>query len=302
MSTSLLWPVLVFAVILFVLGFFGNCLVLYIYHRHMAPTMYGLFVKSLATLDLFSISVCLPSSFYFTFFTRSNDTPHMCKYITFMSNFTTVTSGILLSIIAVERYRKICRPLAPQITKSLVKKLFLGGIIVVLLLSVPVLFIVGVTHNKVYLGNTSVEFPGCGYQEKFKQNGQSLMFSILLNVGYLAIAAFMGVMYGLIGRVIHRHREQHKDQIPKKRISTKIFFILTIVYFFCVSPTMTLTLIYTLHPELDDLSLTKMTLLNLAWYCPYVNAVANPIIYSFTSKLFSAKCHQVLCCREVKGV
>ncbi|XP_046546194.1 fMet-Leu-Phe receptor-like isoform X2 [Haliotis rubra] len=302
MSIRLLWPVLVFVVILFVLGFLGNCLVLYIYHRHMAPTMYGLFVKSLATLDLFSICVCLPTSFYFTFFTRSNNTPHMCKFITFMSNFTTVTSGILLSIIAYERYRKVCHPLASQITQSLAKKLFLGGSIIVLMLSIPVLLTVGDSHKKLHLGNDSIELPGCDYQEKFKQNGNALILLIILSIWYIGIAAFMGILYGIIGRTLHQHKKQHRDTIQRKVIPTKIFFILTIVYLVCVSPMMAFPLFTTLRPNFNDLSFTKMMLVNLVWYFPHVNAVANPFIYSFSSKLFREKCRHILCCHEVVGV
>ncbi|XP_046357236.1 somatostatin receptor type 2-like [Haliotis rufescens] len=298
------WPVLLYFTVLIICGLPGNTLILYIYHYRMKETIFGFFVQILATVDMTTIVISLPGSFVFRYFSTSLDGMRMCKFLIFMNHFNTLLSGILFSIIAFQRYRKVCHPHGKQITKALARKLCLSGICLAFCLSLPIIFIVGVSKSPTLVGKKTYSVPTCDYEAHIKQKGDSVVYAVLVDAEFVGIAVFLIVVYSLIGNTLYKKMRANGNRSNFQKANhvkktTKVFLMLTIVFLLSVFPLMIISTIFSLFPDPPKLSEITLTLFDFGVYLPHVNCIANPVIYSFTSKQFRTECLSV--CRVCRN-
>lgn len=87
-----------------------------------------------------------------------------------------------------------------------------------------------------------------------------------------------------------------------ERISTqmyRVFVIITIIFIVSYLPHL-VVLILTKLLQLDSKVLTKTqrTLLDVAYNCPYISTISNPLVYGFRSAEFREHCKIVFTCRR----
>ncbi|XP_067664630.1 orexin/Hypocretin receptor type 1-like [Haliotis asinina] len=296
------WPILLYFIVIFICGLSGNTLILYAYRYRMKETIFGFFVQILATVDMTTVMISLPGSFVFRYFSATLDLVQMCKFLIFMNHLNSLVSGLLLSVIAFQRYRLVCRPHGKQITKALARKLCLSGMCLAFCLSLPIIFIVGVSKSPTLVGNQTYGLPTCDYEERRKKKGESIVYAVLVDAEFAGIAAFLVVVYSLIGKDLYKRlRANNNENAYHVKKTTKVFFMLTVVFLVSVAPLMMISTIFSVFPDPPNFSEITLTLFDFGVYLPHVNCVANPVIYSFTSKQFRTECLS-LCttCRNSK--
>nr|KAG5707527.1 hypothetical protein BaRGS_012031 [Batillaria attramentaria] len=148
----------VIVAVLMVVGLVGNSLVLYVYNFKMPRTVFSFFVTVLALLDLTTTLCGMPIDVVIKTVLLS-DTLSMnviCK-IAHLENYgTSLTSGSVLLLIAATRYRKVCQPLEPSISRRWAR--IMCGIIftVAMVLCSVTLIINGPESVKIAMGQTDV--------------------------------------------------------------------------------------------------------------------------------------------------
>lgn len=120
-AVETLIPAIVFICILMVIGVLGNPLVVYFYGFKLKPTPSYMFIVSLAVFDFLVCTVSMPLELvdlirFYTF-----ESAEACKLLRFINYLIAISSGLILIAIAVDRYRKICRPFESQITMRMAK-------------------------------------------------------------------------------------------------------------------------------------------------------------------------------------
>lgn len=120
-AVDTLIPAIVFIVLLMVIGVIGNPIVVYFYGFKLKPTPSYMFIVALAIFDFLVCAVSMPLELvdlvrFYTF-----ESAVACKLLRFVNYLMAISSGGILIAIAVDRYRKICKPFQSQITIKMAK-------------------------------------------------------------------------------------------------------------------------------------------------------------------------------------
>ena len=115
-----LLPVIVCMAVVGVVGIFGNILTIAFYAFKSKRSTSTLQIACLASVDLIVCIMILPNIIEMVVNVKYTQ-PVFCKLTHFFGLWAIATSCFILWIIAIDRYRKICRPFAKQITVKTTK-------------------------------------------------------------------------------------------------------------------------------------------------------------------------------------
>lgn len=186
-----------------IIGVIGNTLVILVYRFRMKKQSEDrYFIPFLALTDLCASFICASFGIALNMMQAEFTNNNLCKAWWFFAAFSTYMSVFLLTIIAVHRYLKVCRPLGSQM--SLFWKRFSVG--VALCLSV----ILGGPTSALY---GSVEFPNMERNivgrrcSKLKDvsKAASLAYGTVVIVFLIVCIGILIGFYGRIGYTIYRH-------------------------------------------------------------------------------------------------
>ncbi|XP_052761833.1 orexin receptor type 2-like [Mya arenaria] len=212
---TILAPSFVYTAVLMMIGMPGNLIVVLVYLLKMAKTTSRHFIISLAICDFFNCAFGMPVELSLLLNFYNFDYPILCK----MSRFTTFimnnASTCVLICIAVDRFRRVCLPLRPNMTVRHSKILCSTFAVVSILSAIPSLFIYNTISIPVrrLVNNVSVRVnlktcyvdPGAG-------TTLPLAFSLYLFVFIIGMIMALSTMYGLIGRIICAQRTQSRPR------------------------------------------------------------------------------------------
>lgn len=109
-------PAILFVVCCIILGLIGNSMVIYVYKTKFRRSNHRYFILFIGVMDLLACMTGMP------FLVASLRYPYLissivaCKVLRYFHYFVNNSSGLLLVVISIERFRKICRPFKRQFT------------------------------------------------------------------------------------------------------------------------------------------------------------------------------------------
>ncbi|WAR15869.1 CCKAR-like protein [Mya arenaria] len=130
-------PAIVFVIISMVVGVFGNTLVILIYKTKFRRSNHRYFILFLAVTDFVACVTGMPflvASLRLPYLMTSSVT---CKTLRYFHYFVNNCSGLLLVVIAIERFRKIVRPFKRQLTTRQTLYLCYGTMFISAIMAVP---------------------------------------------------------------------------------------------------------------------------------------------------------------------
>lgn len=213
----LMIPALIYIVVLMVFGFVGNSMVFYYYWCKARVTTYSIFITLLSVYDLMVCVLAMPMeiSRIVHFYTFENVT--VCKLLRFSNYFASIGSILTLIAIASDRYRRICRWSATQMSIRLAKICCVMITPMSLLLSWPALVLYGAQEISIP-NEFGVELKGLfctgTWEESYKPYVSAFyafMFALLV-----ISTVVLTVLYGIIGRKIY----VHKKKVARRKGST----------------------------------------------------------------------------------
>lgn len=187
-------------------GSIGNILVIYAYAFKMkGKTDNRYFIPYLAVFDLLGCiigtSFALARNFRHVMFRGDA----LCKSIWFFGTLMNGCSGLLLAVISVQRYLKICRPVGFQMTLKWKRIALFAVVIVSIGSSIPTCFFYG----EVEIPNTMFNITGHTCDKRTRENRT---FAISYSVFVIAMAVMctvcLIVFYTLIGKTIYKHNKK----------------------------------------------------------------------------------------------
>lgn len=113
--------VVIFLAIIGLVGVIGNSLTI-VYYRKQSPTSINIFILCLAATDLCVAIIALAVGIESVFNIKINSR-FACKTLFFLEYWSVGLSIIIVSIIAVDRYRRMCMPMKRQVDASCEKKI-----------------------------------------------------------------------------------------------------------------------------------------------------------------------------------
>ncbi|XP_041361137.1 neuromedin-U receptor 2-like [Gigantopelta aegis] len=208
-KSRLLVPVVVFAGLFLIVGILGNLLVCFICGCRLRQNVTNTFVFSLAAVDLVSCVLCIPVDIAELRMPYSFSFPAFCKLLRTVRSVTTVSSGLILVAIAVERYRRICRPLARHTSVLQARWISLSAVLLGVVFAWPAAILFG--NKTVVVVGSQTNFTECSVQDALHDSVYPVVFYSLLLLLFFGTFTILCVLYLLIAVKIWKGRKFRSD-------------------------------------------------------------------------------------------
>ncbi|OWF50584.1 uncharacterized protein LOC110450277 [Mizuhopecten yessoensis] len=207
-------PFTIMMAFIFVVGLIGNATVLVIYFIRYKPSTYRVCILTLAAIDLSSCMIDVPAYFAEERFSYTYRAGGPCIVFETFHFFILSFSYLMLSFIAIERYRRSCKPFAHQITLNESRFICVVLGVACLLISSPGIWIHGIVLVQVEAANVT------GYRCDVIDKSSNLTkgYYVLCLLLLLVSLIICGTMYTLVGRVLIKRRNELKLHSPKSAV------------------------------------------------------------------------------------
>ncbi|XP_045186977.1 muscarinic acetylcholine receptor M2-like [Mercenaria mercenaria] len=219
-------PAIIYTSILMLIGTPGNIIVLYVYFFKWRKSTSRMFILFLTALDLINCVTTLPMEIYIMIYSVILDKPWLCKVTRFSTYTLNSSSAAILVAIAIDRFRRICRPHGPQFSASKSKRICIGCIMLAFTLTWPALLFYGT--RIIPLGQ--VHGKACLLENKYDTSIYPTIFFVFQMASTVVIFTTLSVLYYFVGIQVCKHRQMRmrrkaetaaaKDMIENEKTST----------------------------------------------------------------------------------
>jgi hypothetical protein len=208
-------PVVTVLGVICILGIFGNSHAFVVFHQRYPVSSVTTLIKWMVLADLITCVVCIPLEMVQIRYTYTYPSQALCKITRFLTNFATLTAGILLLSIAVERRQKMCAPLQWQLSLHRSKCLGVFGTIFSIFVSIPAAIYYDVNDRETNIAGvdgSNCRDPKGNLQAKI----YAIFVSIIISFGFVICA----VAYIQIVNVIRKQLKGEKNRSSPYKVTT----------------------------------------------------------------------------------
>lgn len=199
-------PAILFIGVLLLIGFCGNLLVCAVYYSKFTASTSKYFILSLAIFDLVNCLIAIPAEMVDLRFDYHFNSPHVCRIMRFTITFNTTASAGALLAIAIDRYRKICRPFERQMSLKETRLWIVFAVVGSLLLSWPATLLYGRRTEQM----SGIDTYDCSFDDSVVDKWYPQVYIVILTVMCLATMAALVVLYVLIVIRVWRQKSRRK--------------------------------------------------------------------------------------------
>lgn len=292
-------PGIIFLVILLVIGVFGNVVVIIAYSaKFKRGTNYRFYVLFLAVLDTGNCVVGIPWCIVYLLHPVTFPSDILCRGGLFVTLTLGMTGSCSLSLIAFDRYRKICCPLKKQLNHKDAKHSAFAIVAAVLLASwfIPFLY----ENNQLHLSSSNETGYKCYLAKNSIANRIAKGYYYILGFAFIMVSICLTVSYYFIMKKVKFHsksfqlpKTSHSSCIGRRnsniqtRKTTITFFIITTVFILTTMPHIITGLVFHFDEDLEcTMNSTGHSIFYFFYWTIYINNVANPFIYGLSDERF----------------
>ncbi|XP_053408047.1 uncharacterized protein LOC128559708 [Mercenaria mercenaria] len=215
--TQAVLPITLIIATVDVFGVIGNIFILIVYYKWYKVCNFRCFVLYMACIDLTSTLTTLPGEIFSQMNWYSYPYDALCKAKSFFNVFTVWSAGLILLLLAYDRYRKICHPLSWQVPVKTSARLCFASVLFAFTISTPTAVFWGKQSYDYIYRNISVRVCICEKSDSYAYDLVPFvytlcafvapMFLIVLTTATLNIRTARKL---LIGRR-REHNESHNN-------------------------------------------------------------------------------------------
>ncbi|XP_059154642.1 muscarinic acetylcholine receptor M2-like [Physella acuta] len=206
-------PAFTFLALVCVCGLIGNSLILIVYSRKKNKTPTVILIQFIAVMDTITNLFIVPGTIYTIGHTWTYTNVLVCKAYYFFNSFISWTSAILLVVVAIIRYRKICKPFGRQLNNRETKIICACVVGLSLVFSLPFAIFYG--QITVDTGHKGIQGYNCAVAD------QSIWPTVchgLYILVFMACCVTLTTLYCFIGSEARRRKVSHsRVSIPPSR-------------------------------------------------------------------------------------
>ena len=205
--TKTVLPVTLIIAVEALFGLIGNIFILIVYYKWYKICSFRYFVLYMAFIDLTSSLTTLPGEIVSQTNWYSYPSDTLCKAKSFFNVFTVWSTGLILFLLAHDRYRKICHPLSWQIPVRTSARLCFACIMFSLIIASPTAVFWGTQNYEYNHGNYSTRVCICEKADSYANDLVPFfyvlcalvtpMFLIMLTTSLLNICTGRKLLIGL---------------------------------------------------------------------------------------------------------
>lgn len=195
-------PPLIYLGCLFLFGIPGNSLVVAVFGLRRKPSAYRTIILFLGVNDLLICSVTIPFEFYYLNYHMSFYNKWICKVFRSFNYMFVYNSVLVLQLMAIERFRRVCKPLKIQMSNKVGRICIICISIFSVIYTVPNLLIRGI--HKVSLSRNITGYE-CSTSDDYKHSILPVVYTLstlCICAGHITVFI---IVYACIGRQIYRH-------------------------------------------------------------------------------------------------
>ena len=204
-------PSIVYTSTLMILGVIGNYIVLYVYFFKWRKSTSRVFILFLTGLDFINCVTSFPVEIFIMRYYLMFDNPWLCKLSRFGPYTMNSASAAILVGIAVDRYKRICRPHGIQFNAKQSTYICIFCIIGALICTWPVLVLYGT--REINLGN--VVGYSCLVENKFDNSVFPVVYFCIMMGSSFLIFLTLSILYYFIGLQLFRIRKSREKRVSK---------------------------------------------------------------------------------------
>ena len=298
MSNSRKMGIMVYLGVLSVIGSLGNAFLLK-YIVTQKRTTRQILLQGLAVSDLLVCSITVPFEIFDlkhenTFYSNVG-----CKLFRTSNYLFICTSILMLMVLSLDRFLRVCKPLGTQICIKSAKIVIIINVSIAVIFSWPNLLFFN--SRKIVLPNNETGYD-CTTAEEYESTTYTLIYSVVLLIMFLVFFVTLIVFYSMIGKRVFSHlrykeyfkqmqsnvcfRRSQSQEVMSVKI-TKISFIISTVFVVSYSPFLAVSILEALAGQCyTDPKSTHAFILQIVERFYIFNHVANPFIYGIIDKNF----------------
>ena len=205
-------PAIAFSAVVVVCGILGNALSVAFYGFKVPRTSTNIIITVLAIVDIITCIV-ISDEIVELCFTVTFKNIWGCKAMYFFNHSLVFISIFTLFLVAIDRFRKICRPFAWQYSSFGLKLSFIAIIIFAVLLSVRDLFILDVVHVNVTHAGRNIRAYYCTHSKAQSMATTVTTFHSIDLLTIIIICVFTVVIYSCIAKQLLKSRIKRRQSV-----------------------------------------------------------------------------------------
>lgn len=210
-------PLITLLTVFGIIGIFGNSLTIYFYcfkTKRSSSTI--VFITFLAIVDL-CLSFSIGLTVLHLMFNVSFENELVCKTMQYIFKSLSLLSALILLVIAIDRYLKICRQLGSQFSEQSAKVCVIVLFMMSVLFSIKYFFSYEIITYEIVFANTTVNASSCTRTEgNYEQSITTAFYIFDFVVVVIMIGTFI-FTYGNISKQLREHKNATKKNSFQKR-------------------------------------------------------------------------------------
>ena len=201
-------PAMAVLAFLMVLGLFGNSMVCFFYGFKSKTTPATCFILALAIFDVLACTIAIPVEIADMRFFYMFESVEACRLLVFINHFSVIGSAFTLSAIAVDRYKRICKPFDKQLSikQARIVCAVCGALGVLLGWPAIALYNVEVVNiNNTY--NVSLTGYDCTSVKNPAYEPYAWAYNVVQFAGFIGVTLALIIAYFLVGRQLYKHKK-----------------------------------------------------------------------------------------------
>ncbi|XP_063406310.1 cholecystokinin receptor type A-like [Mytilus trossulus] len=211
-----LTPITVYLILLMITGVVGNTIVLYIYKFRFKRSTSRIFILSLAAFDLITCILGMPYHILDMLYPYLFVWDTLCKVLSFALTFTILASIFILDLIAIDRYRKICRPFKKQLSGIGSKIMSWVTVLIAIISAIPMLLIYG-TAEVPTARNPNITGRECYVSDDYIESYFPLIYDSFTFLIFIVSVFILVGFYSKVGVTIWKRRKFNESSHESKR-------------------------------------------------------------------------------------
>ncbi|XP_055890776.1 uncharacterized protein LOC106070374 isoform X1 [Biomphalaria glabrata] len=319
----------------------GNGLVISVYFFSIKKNLFSFYVVVLAVLNLVTaFTTMLFDVIVKTTVLDAEDIVmvSMCKFSHFQVYTNHMLCGFILTLIAHQRYKKVCQPHEASIKINKAACLLLCAGALFAFICLPSLVVHSTQRIQLKYGDQVVRVVICRIAKKYDHSAIQAVLSSLLTIAFVVVLLVTVTYYVHITRALRNidlpfgervatpvksdSSPQRKEDLPEQppgpvqewkvpasessysisQHTFRIFVVVTIVFTISYVPHLAvLALLNIYHMDTEVMTSMKRFFLELAYNSPYISTVSNPVIYGFAREEFRQQCLQLITLQKYRA-
>ncbi|BFZ11024.1 hypothetical protein BsWGS_14063 [Bradybaena similaris] len=195
-----------------VTGLIGNTLVLIVYSKKFTLSPTKVLIMTIASFDLVANVGAIPSEAIILFDSWNFSRPAVCKSKVFLGALSTLGGAMSLLVVAIVRYRKVCRPHEWQVTIRQAVIASVAVAVVAVIFSIPYMIIYGIKSKETPC--LHVNGSECFADDHYFYTIWPLLNNILFILIFVSFSTSLVWLYVLIGVTAWKH-SKHRNLLFK---------------------------------------------------------------------------------------